>query len=534
MKKTEHQNINADSISYLLEKANISLNSHQLNSLWKFHQFFREKNNELNLSRIYKFENIVRKHYIDSIIILDVLKKNHLQLPDITMDLGSGAGFPGIPLSIVMPDIRFILVEGRKQRSDFLNQVVNKIGLTNVEVINKNVRPGNPVMQVDGVITRAFESMERTIDRVQGSLKENGIMIFMKGPNCEDEIKNVHLNMGSTSRLLLDEKYTLPDSTDKRRLVVWQYEPDSESMNTENPDSNCYHVKEYPEHEVAFKSSNNLINDDSIQIDNPVPIHEITSQENEKFKLLKSLKSGRMIKKHKRTLVCGYKIVCETVEKYSDSVLSLIFPNNDDFFLKTSHGLRIHEKILNQHPFISSETAIWALSPELFKQIDILNTGPPLLLCSIPVLNEWESRMETSGCILFLPLSDPDNLGAAMRTAAAFEINRLVLLKEAANPFHVKSIRASAGAVFGVELFNGPSIFDLDTAPLPLFALDKRGNNIDEVKLPEQFGLLIGQEGSGIPDRSDIQKIAVPISENVESLNAAVALGIALYQVSRE
>lgn len=92
----------------ILKRCGIALDREQLNLLWRYHQLLRKANAELNLTRIHNFENMVTKHYVDSLLVLDFLE---LTAP--LIDMGSGPGLPGIPLKIVRPEVPMILAEPR-------------------------------------------------------------------------------------------------------------------------------------------------------------------------------------------------------------------------------------------------------------------------------------------------------------------------------------------------------------------------------------------------------------------------------------
>ncbi len=132
----------------------------------------------------------------------------------------------------------------------------------------------------------------------------------------------------------------------------------------------------------------------------------------------------------------------------------------------------------------------------------------------------------------FCSLSRPGNVGAVLRTAAAFGVTAAVLLKEAAHPFHPKAVRASAGAVFRLRLRLGPSIHDLPTT-LPLIALSQDGRPLDKVLFPDSFGLLAGLEGLGVPEKWRKKAAAISMAPGTESLNAATAMAVALYEWRR-
>ena len=119
-------------------------------------------------------------------------------------------------------------------------------------------------------------------------------------------------------------------------------------------------------------------------------------------------------------------------------------------------------------------------------------------------------------------------MGAVIRSAVAFGAAGIIMLAEAANPYHPKSVRASGGAVFRARLLEGPSIHDLPE-DLPIVPLSKEGKRISDFKFPAKFGLLPGIEGPGLPDRFRKAAVSIPISQEVESLNAVVATAIALF-----
>jgi tRNA G18 (ribose-2'-O)-methylase SpoU len=110
----------------------------------------------------------------------------------------------------------------------------------------------------------------------------------------------------------------------------------------------------------------------------------------------------------------------------------------------------------------------------------------------------------------------------------------VILLKEAANIYLPKSIKAAAGATFKLNMTRGPSILDLqslsikDLGTSTILALDSRGENLQKFQWPKKCLLLVGEEGAGIPAMQGLKTISIP-TQNIESLNATVALSIALY-----
>lgn len=131
-----------------------------------------------------------------------------------------------------------------------------------------------------------------------------------------------------------------------------------------------------------------------------------------------------------------------------------------------------------------------------------------------------------------VPFQDPENVGAVIRSAMAFHVDRIVMLAESANPFHPKAVRTSAGAVFSAPIVQGPCLSEIPP-DLPMVALSSTGQSLVDLRFPPSFCLLAGMEGPGLPAELRPHAVAIPMAAGVESLNAAVAVGIALYEWRR-
>src|SRR5258706_7734525 len=118
------------SLEAILRRCGIILTPSQFDALWAYHRMLRTANAELNLTRIHNFENMVLKHYVDSLLVL-----RFAELPSPLIDMGSGPGLPGIPLKIARPETRMILAEPRGARAEFLEEVCGRLKLDGVEVL---------------------------------------------------------------------------------------------------------------------------------------------------------------------------------------------------------------------------------------------------------------------------------------------------------------------------------------------------------------------------------------------------------------
>lgn len=251
---------------------------------------------------------------------------------------------------------------------------------------------------------------------------------------------------------------------------------------------------------------------------------EITSPQNETYKMWLSLLGSKGIKEHRLFFVFGEKVVSETLNRHSDKCVQIILPLELSS-VPTPLNKRRWQDFLQP----DSGLKIAYLSKSLFKELDIFDTGSPLLICRTPHLEIWDQSSQAKGLELIAPLSEPSNLGALLRSAAAFGASKVVLTLESANPFLPKCVRAASGAIFSVPLFKGPAVSELNEKSL--FALDSSGTPIEDFNWPKDIRLLVGNEGPGLPPQFRDQKNTLKISmeSTSESLNAVIAASIALH-----
>jgi 16S rRNA (guanine527-N7)-methyltransferase len=174
-------------------------------------------NFDRDLTRLVGFENIVLKHYIDSMYITRLLK-----LPSPLLDVGTGAGFPGIPLKIMCPSLRIILAEPRPRRIEFLQAVCKRLDLQGIEVFPHRVVSQSFQRPVAGLITRALETIDKTLARSAGCTYAGSRLFFMKGPAVDIEIEAAKQRFAGEFRHVATHCYVLPHTQHERRLVVFE------------------------------------------------------------------------------------------------------------------------------------------------------------------------------------------------------------------------------------------------------------------------------------------------------------------------
>lgn len=169
-----------------------------------------------NVTRLVKFRDIAIKHFIDSLIVPRLCE---LKFP--LLDVGTGPGFPGIPLKIAFPDKKIVLAEGVRRRVDFLKAVREEMGMKELDIIGRNIDEQFQ-LPMKGVITRAVELIPSTLKNISQCLEVGGQVYFMKGPNVDPEIAAAKRDWSEYFKLVADHDYVLPNSPHQRRLVIYE------------------------------------------------------------------------------------------------------------------------------------------------------------------------------------------------------------------------------------------------------------------------------------------------------------------------
>lgn len=167
-----------------IEELGIQYTELQIDAFKTYLEELKKWNRAYNLSGLKTDSEIIIKHFLDSLLFSKVLPENVQTVADI----GSGAGFPGIPIKIVKPSLKVFLIEPTKKKAVFLRHICNRLDLHNIEIIDKRVEDIKG-LKVDAAVTRALFSISDFIDKTQDILKENGILILSKGPRLDEELK---------------------------------------------------------------------------------------------------------------------------------------------------------------------------------------------------------------------------------------------------------------------------------------------------------------------------------------------------------
>ena len=201
-----------------LEKINITLNEFQLKQLHDYYLLLIEWNQKINLTRITDEEDVYLKHFFDSLTLYKIMDLKQ----EITMcDVGSGAGFPGIVLKIVFPNLNIVLIDSLNKRIKFLNEVIDTLQLKNIESIHCRMEDFSRKNRnkFDVVVSRAVSNINIMAEISIPALKIGGHMILMKA-NCEEEIESSNKTLKLlNSKINKINKFILPVENSNRTII---------------------------------------------------------------------------------------------------------------------------------------------------------------------------------------------------------------------------------------------------------------------------------------------------------------------------
>ena len=193
----------------------IELTKEQLNQLDKFYKLLIEWNNKINLTRIVDEEEVYLKHFYDSLTISKVVD---LKEKKTLCDVGTGAGFPGVVLKIVYPNLKVTLVDSLLKRVNYLNEIIKELELTDIEAIH--VRGEDFRGNFDVVTSRAVANIEKLIKYTMHLIDNNGVFIALKGNIDNELIDSVKQKIEKKYKIIKIEKFKLPIEESQRSILV--------------------------------------------------------------------------------------------------------------------------------------------------------------------------------------------------------------------------------------------------------------------------------------------------------------------------
>jgi len=193
-----------------LQQMGLELSQAQQQKLLKYLALLMKWNRAYNLTAIRDPEEMVSRQLLDSLSILPLIHGRRI------LDVGTGAGLPGIPLAICLPDVSFTLLDSNGKKIRFVQQVKLELGLDNVEVQHSRVEQLDNVMGFDTITSRAFAALPKIVALTTGLMADQGILLAMKGTVPQEEVAELRQTGAEVEITRLE----VPQSGGERHAII--------------------------------------------------------------------------------------------------------------------------------------------------------------------------------------------------------------------------------------------------------------------------------------------------------------------------
>lgn len=210
MSQSQTHNAEAEGLVSAAHAMAVGLTAEQAGKLLKLLDLLSQWNENVNLTAIRDRTEMIHKHLLDSLSVQPYIRG------PVVIDVGTGAGFPGLPLALINPEIRFVLLDSTAKKLAFVTNAAQELGLGNVEVAHARAEKYEPAMRAATVVTRAFGALPLIVAQAGGLCARSGRVLAMKGRVPTEELDRLpHAWMATAV-----ERLVVPGLDQERHLIV--------------------------------------------------------------------------------------------------------------------------------------------------------------------------------------------------------------------------------------------------------------------------------------------------------------------------